>query len=78
MSSHQSSAVSVASVLAAMGVLIIGYRVGRTHAAWKGIRVGQRAVRVAHRQAWGYTILMIFGALTLMAGLFYAGFDLSH
>jgi len=78
MSSHQSSAVSVASVLCAVGVLVIGYRVGRSHAAWKGIRVGTRTARVAHRQAWGYTILMIAGALPLAAGLFYAGYDMSH
>lgn len=75
---HQSSAVSVVSVLTATTVLVIGYRIGRTHAAWKGVRDAKRAVAAGRRQAWRHTLAATMGAAALLATLVAAGYDLSR
>jgi hypothetical protein len=76
---HQSSAVSVASVLTATTVLVLGYRMGRTHAAWRDVRVAKRAVATNRRRAWRHTIIVVLGTVALMAAaLFAAASTSSH
>jgi hypothetical protein len=69
MTYHQSSAVSVASVLTTATVLALGYRAGRTHAAWRDVRSAKRAVAVNRRHAWGHTLRAVAGALAIMIAL---------
>jgi hypothetical protein len=75
---HQSSAVSVASVLTAATVLVLGYRMGRTHAAWKDVRAAKRAVAVNRRQAWRQTVTLALGTAALLLTILAVGYDLSR
>ena len=74
---HQSSAVSVASVLTATTVLVIGYRLGRTHAAWRDVKSAKRSVSAARRMAWRHTLGFVLGAVALVITLAVAGYELS-
>jgi hypothetical protein len=78
MTSHQSSAVSVASVLTTATVLALGYRAGRTHAAWRDVRSAKRSVAASRRTAWGHTLRMILGALAILITLAAVGWDAGH
>jgi hypothetical protein len=69
MTYHQSSAVSVASVLATASVLLLGYRAGRTHAAWRDVRSARRAVLVNRRYAWSHTVRMFVVGLAVLAAI---------
>jgi hypothetical protein len=66
MTYHQSSAVSVASVLTAATVLALGYRAGRTHAAWREVRAAKRAVVANRRHAWAHTVRTAAAAAALL------------
>jgi len=74
---HQSSAVSVASVLTATTVLVLGYRLGRTHAAWRDVRSAKRSVSASRRAAWRHTFVLVVGTAALLATLIAAGHDLA-
>jgi hypothetical protein len=74
---HQSSAVSVASVLTAATVLVLGYRLGRTHAAWRDVRSAKRSVSASRRAAWRQTLAVFLGAAAVLATLVAAGYDLA-
>jgi hypothetical protein len=74
---HQSSAVSVASVLTAATVLILGYRLGRSHAAWRDVRSAKRSVSASRRAAWRQTLAVFLGAAAVLATLVAAGYDLA-
>jgi hypothetical protein len=52
---HQSSAVSVATVMTAATVIVIGYRIGRAHAAWRDVRSVKRDLPAKRKIAWGHT-----------------------
>jgi hypothetical protein len=78
MTSHQSSAVSVASVLTAATVLAIGYRAGRTHAAWRDVRSAKRAVVLNRRHAWGQTLRVFVGAVAILVTLAAVAYDAGH
>jgi hypothetical protein len=69
MTYHQSSAVSVASVLTAATVIVLGYRAGRTHAAWRDVRSAKRSVLVNRRYAWSHTIRMVVSGLAILAAI---------
>ncbi len=75
---HQSSAVSVASLLTAATVLVLGYRLGRTHAAWRDVRAAKRAVAVSRRLAWRHTAGLTVGSVAVLVTLFAIGYDLTH
>jgi hypothetical protein len=85
MTFHQSSAVSVATLLIATVVMVVGYRLGRSHAAWRDVREARRdvrdakrAVRVGRRHAWSHTVQFAAGAALVLTTLFVAAFDLSR
>jgi hypothetical protein len=75
MTSHQSSAVSAASILTAATVLLLGYRVGRTHAAWRDVRTAKRSVAASRRHAWAHTIRLLAGALAILVTVAAATFE---
>ena len=75
---HQSSAVSVATVLTATTMIVLGYRAGRTHAAWKDVRAAKHAVRSSRKHAWRHTVVLLAGAVAVLATLLAAGFDLAQ
>jgi hypothetical protein len=71
---HPSSAVSV---LTAATVLVLGYRMGRTHAAWRDVRAAKRAVSAGRRAAWRHTLTLTAAAAALLATIFVIGYDIS-
>ncbi|MFI5491264.1 hypothetical protein [Actinoplanes sp. NPDC051859] len=75
MTFHQSSAVSVATVMTAVTVIVIGYRVGRAHAAWRDFRAAKREVPARRKIAWGHTRPLVLGAAFVLATLFVAAYD---
>ncbi|BCJ54955.1 hypothetical protein Asp14428_64300 [Actinoplanes sp. NBRC 14428] len=78
MTYHQSSAVSVATVVTAATVIMIGYRVGRAHAAWRDLRAAKRDVPAKRKIAWGHTRPLLLGALFLLATMVAAAYDAGH
>jgi small-conductance mechanosensitive channel len=74
---HQSSAVSVATVLTATTMIVLGYRAGRTHAAWKDVRAAKQAVRAGRKHAWRHTVVLAAGVIAVLAALLTAGIDLA-
>jgi len=78
MTYHQSSAVSVATVITAAAVVLIGYRFGRAHAAWLDVRKTRRDIPAKRRAAWGHTRPLFFGSLLLLATFAAAAYDASH
>ena len=69
MTHHQSSAVSVASLIMVGTMLVIGYRAGRTHAAWRDLKYAKQAVGGARRTAWRHTFVLTMGAIALLVTL---------
>ncbi|MFG1604148.1 hypothetical protein [Actinoplanes sp. NPDC049265] len=69
MSLHQSSALSLASLITAATVLVVGYRAGRTHAAWREHRDVKRAVKATRRTAWRHTVVLTMGTAALVVTL---------
>ncbi len=76
MTYHPSSAVSVLAVLAT--VVVFGYRLGRTHAAWKDVRAARRAVVSNRRHAWRHTAGLAAVTVALFATLFVTAFEVSR
>ena len=76
MTNHQSSVVSVAVVLTAATVIVLGYGMGRTHAAWLLARATRREVPRLRRIAWAHTRSVAGGILLLLAVLAAAVSDL--
>jgi len=74
MTYHPSSAVSVAMLLTAATVTVVGYRSGRTHSAWRDVHNARRALRTTRRDAFHQTVQFISGAVVVMAALFAAAF----
>ncbi|MEV4637026.1 hypothetical protein AB0J80_06705 [Actinoplanes sp. NPDC049548] len=72
MSFHE---VSVATVMTAATVIVIGYRAGRAHAAWRDLRAAKRDVPAKRKIAWGHTRPLLLGALFLLATLVAAAFN---
>jgi hypothetical protein len=75
---HQSSAVSVATIITTATVMVLGYRAGRTHAAWKDVRDAKRAVAVNRRHAWRHTLTLTVGTAVVLVTLLAAGYDMSR
>jgi uncharacterized membrane protein len=75
---HQSSAVSVATVMTAATVIVIGYRIGRAHAAWRDVRAAKRDLPAKRKIAWGHTVPLVLGALLLLLTVAAAAYDVSH
>jgi hypothetical protein len=78
MSYHQSSAVSVATAMTAATVIILGYRLGRAHAAWQDVRSTKRDLPVKRRTAWGHTRALVIGAVLLLASFLAAVYQGAH
>jgi hypothetical protein len=57
------------SLITAVTMLALGYRAGRTHAAWHDVRTAKRAVVANRRRAWRHTVQMVAGAAALTATL---------
>ena len=72
---HQSSAVSVTTVMTAATVIVIGYRIGRAHAAWRDVRATRRDLPNKRRIAWGHTRPLVFGAIFLLLTVTAAAYD---
>jgi hypothetical protein len=68
---------SLAAVLTATTMIVLGYRAGRTHAAWKDVRAAKSALRAGRRHAWRHTVVLLAGAVAVLATLLAAGFDLA-
>jgi hypothetical protein len=66
MPNHQSP-VSAAVVLTAVVVVIIGFRLGRTAAAWRDVRKTRQDVPVKRQVAWRHTRGATGGLLVLIA-----------
>ncbi len=62
-------AVSAAIVLTAVTVVLVGYGVGRAHAAWLDVRLARREVPRARRIAWQRTRGLAGGVLLVLAVL---------
>jgi len=75
---HQSSAVSVATVMTAATVIVIGYRLGRAHAAWRDVRSSKRDLPAKRRIAWGLTWPLVFGTFFVLLTAAAAAYDASH
>ena len=78
MTYHQSSAVSVASVVTVATVLVLGYRLGRAHAAWRDWREAKRAVGAARRVAWRHAAGLAAGAFAVLVTLVAIGYDVTR
>jgi hypothetical protein len=78
MPNHSSSVVSVAIVLTAVTVLVLGYGLGRTSAAWHDVRGARREVPKLRRVAWARTRGVAGGVVLLAAVLAVAATDLVH
>ncbi len=61
--------VSIAVVLTAVTVVIVGYAAGRTHAAWLDVRGARGEVPKARRAAWARTRGLAGGVLLVLAVL---------
>lgn len=75
---HQSSAVSVATIMTAATVIVIGYRIGRAHAAWRDVRSVKRDLPAKRKIAWGHTRPLVLGALFLILTFAAAAYDAGH
>jgi acetyl esterase/lipase len=75
MTYHQSSAVSVAAALTAATVIVVGYRLGRTHSAWRALHDARQALRTTRRDALSHTVSFVAGSVLILAMLFVAGFN---
>ncbi|MEU4241385.1 hypothetical protein [Actinoplanes sp. NPDC026619] len=75
MTYHPSSAVSVAAVLTAATVIVVGYRLGRTHSAWRDVHNARRALRSTRRDALAQTVQFISASVIILATLFAAAFN---
>ncbi|OJF13328.1 hypothetical protein BG844_15865 [Couchioplanes caeruleus subsp. caeruleus] len=66
-------------MMAAATVIMIGYRVGRAHAAWRDLRATKRDVPAKRKIAWSHTRPLLLGTLfalaTFFATLFAAAYD---
>lgn len=69
---------SVATVMSATTVIVIGYRAGRAHAAWRDVRAAKRDVPVKRKIAWGRTRPLILGVAFFLATFVAAAYDASH
>ena len=78
MTYHPTSAVSVATLLTAATVLVVGYHFGRTHAAWKDVHSAKRAVLVNRRHAWRHTLHLVLGAAAIFATIAAAAYGTAH
>ncbi|GAB1642328.1 hypothetical protein [Krasilnikovia sp. MM14-A1259] len=78
MTNDPSSAVSVASIVTAATVIAIGYRLGRTHAAWRDVRSAKRDVPAKRQVAWGHTRGLLLAAGVIVAVLLASAYDAVH
>ena len=66
---------SVATMITAVTVLMIGYRAGRAHAAWRDLRAAKRDVPAKRKLAWGHTRPLLLGGLLVLVSLIAAAYD---
>ncbi|MEV4702546.1 hypothetical protein [Actinoplanes sp. NPDC049316] len=66
---------SVATMITAATVLVIGYRAGRAHAAWRDLRAAKRDVPAKRKIAWGHLRPLLLGAAFLLATLIAAAYN---
>jgi hypothetical protein len=62
-------------VLTAATVIVVGYRSGRTHAAWRDMSKARRAMRATRHIALHETVPFIAGTMIVLATLFTLGFS---
>ena len=73
------TALSIATVMTATVVaVVVGYRIGRAHAAWRDVRATRRDLPNKRRIAWGHTRPLIFGAIFLLLTVTAAAYDAAH
>src|SRR5690242_18998386 len=75
MTYHPSSAVSFAAILTAATVNVVGYRLGRTHSAWRAVHDARQALRSTRRDALASTVQFITASVIILATLFAAAFN---
>jgi hypothetical protein len=64
--------------MTAATVIVLGYRIGRAHAAWREVRAARRDLPNKRRIAWGHTRPLILGAVFLLLTVTAAAYDASH
>ncbi|WP_212987644.1 hypothetical protein [Actinoplanes auranticolor] len=69
---------SVAAVMTAATVIVIGYRIGRAHAAWRDVRAVKRDLPAKRKIAWGHTGPLVLGAVFVILTLAAAAYDAGH
>jgi hypothetical protein len=69
------SVVSGGIGVTAATVIVAGYRLGRTHSAWRDVHEARRALRTTRRDALAHTIQFITSAVLILAMLFAAAFN---
>ena len=73
------TALSIATVMTATVVaVVVGYRIGRAHAAWRDVRSARRDVPVKRRIAWRHTKPLVLGAAFLLLTFAVAAYDAGH
>jgi hypothetical protein len=75
MTYHPSSAVSVVSIVSATVAVLLGYRAGRSQAAWKDLRDAKRAVHINRRNAWRHSLQLAVGVTAVLITLAVVAFD---
>jgi len=75
---HPSSAVSFATIITATTVIVIGYRVGRAHAAWLNYRAARRDVPAKRKIAWGHARPLFLGGLLMLVTFIAAAYNASQ
>ncbi|MFI5931051.1 hypothetical protein [Actinoplanes sp. NPDC051494] len=70
--------VGVATVLTAASILMIGYRVGRTHAAFRDLRAARRDIPGKRKMFWGLARPLILGGLFLLTTFIVAAYNAAH
>jgi hypothetical protein len=64
--------------MTAATVIVIGYRIGRAHAAWRDVRSVKRDLPNKRRIAWRHTRPLLFGGIFLLLTVTAAAYDAAH
>ncbi|MDP9819455.1 hypothetical protein [Spirilliplanes yamanashiensis] len=69
MTDHRIAVMSVAALLSTVAMVLLGYGVGRAHAAWLDVRGARRELPHLRRTAWARTRAVAGGVLLLLAAV---------
>jgi hypothetical protein len=69
MTDHRIAVVSATALLSTVAVVLLGYGVGRAHAAWLDVRGARHELPKLRRAAWARTRAVAGGVLLLLAAV---------